>query len=119
MSMNIDKIVSVPVAGLPNLLADVVGQQVGPSAFEQFRVKLTMAAGAAAGDILVDARASGRVLKEQSVIPVESAAGLGATEETPPFVNETVQLGEQLFLPATNTTAGAIDVRVQASSEPI
>jgi len=119
MAMNIDTLVSVPVAGLPNLLANIVGQQVGPGPFEQLRVKLTQPAGGAAGDILVSARASGRVLKETSSIPNEEAAGLGATERTPYFVDETVQLGEQLFLEAQNTTAGAIVVRVQAQSVPL
>jgi len=105
---------SIPAAGqTANVLADVIGQRVGPERTGLFRVKLTCVA-AAAGDLEAEFFASGRTLKERSTVPIETAAGVGPNLDTPWLVNEPVMNGEELIVRVYNANVGAQVITIDA-----
>jgi len=96
-----------------NLLSDVIGQRVGPERTGHFRVKLTVPVGNA-GEIEAEVFASGRTLKERSVVPIETSVGLGPDINTPVFVSEPVVNGEELIVRCYSSGAGAVVVACEA-----
>ncbi len=105
---------SIPATGsVANALANVIGQRVGPERTGLFQLKLTVPA-AGAGVCEAEIFASGRTLKERSVIPIESAAGVGPNQDTPYIVREPVVGGEELIVRLYNSSAGAIVATVDA-----
>lgn len=100
-----------------NLLSDVIGQRVGPERTGHFSLKLTVPSGSA-GDAEAEVFASGRTLKERSVVPVETAAGLGPNNETPIFCSEPVVHGEELIVRVYNTD-GVNPVTVTADAQEV